>query len=152
MHLRPFGIMREYPCHEGQYAEPQQRLKVMALNIGSFWAIKEALMCYIKDHEISIVVLTEANLVSSRILEADLPNFRCTNRCCRTHENINGGRGGGVLNFTHHARPCLPGNSMTSQKEHGTEHCSTAIYAQCDSAFPLSFVGVYRLPEYRRLS
>ena len=62
----------------------------MALNIGSFFSKKRALETYINDHEVNIVVLTEANVTKKRVDQVHLQHFSCTNHCCRTKENVRG--------------------------------------------------------------
>ena len=100
----------------------------------------------------NVVIFTEANVVLSSVAKVNLPNFTCTNHCCRTQENIKGGGGGGVLIFIHHALPCLPGYDRVCGEKHEMEHCSTTIYPQYDFGLPLNIVGVYRPPEYHHPS
>ena len=55
--------------------ESKVRIKIMALNIGSFFSKKTALENYINDQEVNKIVLTEANVTQSRAGQIHLHNF-----------------------------------------------------------------------------
>ena len=141
-HEKPKGLIYEDKGKKETNPIIRQRIKIVALNIGSFWAKKKAVECYINGHQVNVVIFTEANVVLSSVAKVNLPNFTCTNHCCRTQENVKGGGGGGVLIFIHHALPCLPGYDMVCEEKHEMEHCSTTIYPQYDFGLPLNIVGV----------
>ena len=86
----------------------RKRIGTSGLNARSFWAAKKALACYINDHDVRIVIFSEANVVPSSITRVDLPDFTRTNDCRSTQGNVQRGGGGGALISICHASPCLP--------------------------------------------
>ena len=67
------------------------RIKIMALNVGSFFAKQKAIECYIHDHEINVIVLTETNVTEDKIHRVKTPKFTCANHCCRQRGHVKGG-------------------------------------------------------------
>ena len=139
---KPENLLHELPLNKLIEVGTSQRIKIMALNIGSFWAKHKALECYINDHEVNVVIITESNVTENSIKQVNIANFACVNYCCRDKGVVKGGGGGGVLIFIHHTVPCVPGYNMVGNIEAEMEHCSTTLYPQYDYGMPLNIVGV----------